>query len=386
MRKNIIVTGPYIPGKSFGGPVKSLLNMVETLSDKYNFHIITGDRDLNAVEPYQDVTVGQWNRVGQANVFYVPKGKELKYIKKILRKVDYDLVYVSSFFAKQSVIIQMLKFLKVIKKPVIVAPRGEFSSGALELKSFKKESFLGLYKMLNIDKRVKYTCSSETDKQDIINVLGDRINISIAGNIVSNTMENKNTRSKKIGKLKIVTVSRIAEIKNIDYSIRLLKELDQMDDRFKEISFDIYGPLEDKDYWAQCLSIYKDVGSRIKVNYKGIVEYDKVVETLSKYHIFLLPSKGENFGHVIQEALLAGCPVLISDQTPWNKLENLNVGYDIELDRQGLFIDALKYYIYMDNNDYQVASTRAVEYGRYKVESQESINEHIEMIDNNIGY
>ena len=35
-----------------------------------------------------------------------------------------------------------------------------------------------------------------------------------------------------------------------------------------------------------------------------------------------LPSKGENFGHIIMESLAASTPVIISDLTPWKDLEN----------------------------------------------------------------
>ncbi len=42
-----------------------------------------------------------------------------------------------------------------------------------------------------------------------------------------------------------------------------------------------------------------------------------VLETLSAYDLFVLPSLGENYGHVVFESLSSGTPVLISDKTPW---------------------------------------------------------------------
>ncbi|MBK5500709.1 hypothetical protein [Peribacillus sp. TH14] len=141
MKKNIIIIGPYLPGKLYGGPVKSILNIVEALSTYYNFYIITGDRDLNATETYKTVGIGSWNTVGKANVFYIPKGKDFNYIRNIIKNLDYDLVYTCSFFSKHSVIIQFLKFFNVIKKPLIIAPRGEFSPGALSIKDKKRKYF-----------------------------------------------------------------------------------------------------------------------------------------------------------------------------------------------------------------------------------------------------
>ena len=35
----------------------------------------------------------------------------------------------------------------------------------------------------------------------------------------------------------------------------------------------------------------------------------------------ILPTKGENFGHVIAESLSASLPVIISQNTPWRNLQ-----------------------------------------------------------------
>lgn len=386
MKKKILIIGPYIPGKSYGGPVKSISNMIETLSEFYDFYVITGDRDLNSEEPYQEVEIGTWNKIGKANVFYVQKGKEVKYIRDLLKQINYELVYTSSLFSKASVIIQLLKWLNIIKKTVIVAPCGEFSSGALAIKASKKKLFLYVYKMMNIHKKVTYVSSSSNDKKDIIKALGEKTNVAIAGNIVIDEIRSINIeRKKQVGQLKIVTLSRISRIKNIDYSLRLLKMLADNDTSFSEIIFDIYGPVEDKEYWKECLSFIVDINDKVKINYMGSIEYSEVVNTLSSYHIFLLPTKGENFGHVIHEAFSAGCPVIISDQTPWKMLKDKTVGYDISLDDEDAFVDAIKYYLFLNENDYKIVSNTASEYGRDRIKNQSSIREHLDMFNHEVS-
>ncbi len=72
---------------------------------------------------------------------------------------------------------------------------------------------------------------------------------------------------------------------------------------------------------------------------------------------------GENYGHVIQEALIGGCPVVISDQTPWRKMDKLNAGYDISLAQEEKFINALQSYVDMNQEQYDAASRMAFEYG-----------------------
>jgi len=50
------------------------------------------------------------------------------------------------------------------------------------------------------------------------------------------------------------------------------------------------------------------------------------MDVLRAAHFSVLLSRGENFSHAIGESLLAGCPVLISDQTPWFFVGEQNAG------------------------------------------------------------
>ena len=96
--------------------------------------------------------------------------------------------------------------------------------------------------------------------------------------------------------------------------------------------FDVYGTLEDRTYWVLCDGIMKQLPVNIVVNYRGVVRPDDVISTLSQYDAFFLPTLGENFGHVVLEALLAGCPVLLSDRTPWRDMPVRRAGFDLPLD------------------------------------------------------
>ena len=49
---------------------------------------------------------------------------------------------------------------------------------------------------------------------------------------------------------------------------------------------------------------------------------------------FVFPTLGENFGHVIAEALSVGCPVLLTADSPWRDLVNNGAGKIIDSDKQ----------------------------------------------------
>ena len=124
-------------------------------------------------------------------------------------------------------------------------------------------------------------------------------------------------------------------MKNLDFILDLFLEIE------KKIEFDIYGPIEDTDYWAFCEEKIKKISTNIIITYKGSVSPNDIQATFANYDLFLFPSRGENYGHVIAESLSAGTRVLISDKTPWNDLKEKNLGWDIKLEDKLGFIDVI---------------------------------------------
>ena len=97
-------------------------------------------------------------------------------------------------------------------------------------------------------------------------------------------------------------------------------------------------------------------------SYAGAAPHSQVASIMAEHDLFLFPTHGENYGHVIVEALLAGCPVLISDQTPWRRLEAAGVGWDIPLARPDAFRAVLEACVNMDDSMFSTWSARARAY------------------------
>ncbi|AOL94044.1 Glycosyl transferases group 1 [Porphyrobacter sp. LM 6] len=108
------------------------------------------------------------------------------------------------------------------------------------------------------------------------------------------------------------------------------------------MSFTIYGPHEDEDYWALCSAAIARLPANISVSIRGELPQERVAEVLRSFDLFFLPTLGENFGHSIAEALGAGLRVLISDRTMWRNLEREGVGHDLPLDAPEAFIQAIE--------------------------------------------
>ena len=49
----------------------------------------------------------------------------------------------------------------------------------------------------------------------------------------------------------------------------------------------------------KCKKLMNNLPKNIKTTFEGQVQHDKVQNYFSKYDLFIFPTRGENFGHVI---------------------------------------------------------------------------------------
>jgi glycosyltransferase involved in cell wall biosynthesis len=109
------------------------------------------------------------------------------------------------------------------------------------------------------------------------------------------------------------------------------------------VSFDIVGPQEDPAYWRECEALIAAVPPNVAVSYRGAITPEQVFGTLSNYDLFLFPSRGENYAHVIAESISVGTMVLVSQFTPWRNLEEDGVGWDVDLSDTGRFVEVIEH-------------------------------------------
>lgn len=372
--KIIVFSGYYLPGYKGGGPIKSLKNIFEKLSDNINFKLITSDRDLGDSTSYRDIDINHWNSIDNIDVFYSQPG--LKYylqVFEILKKKNYNLVYLNSFFSKKFTLAPLFITL-LLKKEVLIAPRGELSSGALSIKPVKKKLFIRAIKTLGIDKRISFHASTKYEYDDIYSIF-PKTPIYIAENISSKEFAVKlTTRSSSI--IKGVFISRISPKKNLLFTLNTLKHISH------PLIFHIYGPIEDKNYWKECNEIINDLPDHIIVSYKGELKPDEVILKISSYDFFFMPTKGENYGHVIVEALCAGLPLVIADTTPWRNLQEIGIGWDLPLDDINRFIDVIEKLANMSVEDHKKVKNSVLNWAKQRFNQTDAIEANNAMFKN----
>jgi len=336
----------YLPGYKSGGPLRSIVNMVDRLGKDFKFNIITTNHDFGEKEPYRNIKSDEWRTVGNANVFYTSQKKcNIKEINKIINTTEYELIYLNGFFDPTFTIKVLIcrRFNLIKKTKFVIAPRGDLEYGSLRLKYLKKIIYIKLAKFFGLYKELLWQASCETEAEDIKNVMGiEDKNIQIAINLPPKSLpthfETHKKNNDELNVLRIIYLSRLSREKNLDYALQVLQLIST------NINFDIYGTKEDYSYWEKCQKIIDTMPSNVSVNYKGSIENKEVIDTFGKYDLYLFPTSGENYGHSIVESLLAGTPILISDQTPWRNLEKDGLGWDISLNNKERFVHIIEKY------------------------------------------
>lgn len=357
MKKILIVMGGYLPGYKYGGPVQTVKNMTDCLGDEYDFRVLTVDRDYGDNTAYSNIRYDDWNPIGKTKIWYVtPKGFSQDIIQQMEKEID--LFYVFGCFEDYARLIMRMKRAGKLKKPVVMAPMGCFSPGAFRIKYVKKKTYITACKLFGWFRNVVWCVTGEQDQEDVRHIIGEGAMCYIAENIPRQMNQMPEPVYKEKGVLRVVFLSRISPKKNLDYAVEILRNVKG------QVIFDMYGVMEDRAYFSLCEERMNTLPENIVCQYHGEIEPYRTLEIFSQYHVFLFPTKGENFGHVIYEAMAGGCIPVISDQCPWKDLETKQAGRVLPLNDVDAYVDAMQKLIDMDHDEYGQWQKRTAEYAR----------------------
>lgn len=362
----LVVLAHYLPGYKDGGPVRSIKNLTDYLGEEYDIRILTVDRDQKDTKPYENVEPNQWNPVGKAKVWYVPGGKITAAAILEAGKTA-DMIYMWGCFQDYARKVLFLKKRKKIKIPVVIAPMGMLSPGAFRIKYPKKKLYMTWMKACGMFRNIIWSVTDEQEEVAVRRLVSRKADCRIARDLVSFMGEPGEREEKKKGQLKLVFLSRISPSKNLKYVFEVLRNFAVNSE--EKIEFDIYGITEDKDYFKECLQIAEGLPEMIAWEYRGAVSPDEILETFSRYDVLFFPTMSENFGHVIYEAMASGCIPLISDRTPWKELEEKKIGYSIPLEEKQQYLEKLRLFLDMDNQQFIEMRRNALQYAKEVRES-----------------
>ncbi|MFD6565557.1 glycosyltransferase family 4 protein [Micromonospora profundi] len=310
----VLVTSTFFePGFRGGGPVRSVAHILDDASPEVAPVLVTRDRDMGATEAYPGLS-GRWVDRGRARVFYLSRRRPRQWygLWRELRATRFDLLYVNSLWAPMSLVPILAVRLGLLRaKRVMVAPRGECSPGALSLKPGRKRLFVIGWRQVLRSLRVEFHASTEREAADVHRMF-PWATVRINANQTALPPEPAPVPPPAPGPLRLVFVGRIVALKNLALALEALALVR------RPVTLDVYGPTEDAAYWRRCQALLAALPPNVRAEYHGIVAPSDVVDVLADHDALVLPTLGENFGHVIAESLASSCPVICSDRTPWN--------------------------------------------------------------------
>lgn len=347
----------YLPGAKGGGRVTALANLVASLGDKLDISIVTRNHDAGSDSPYESVGTDKWNQIGHAQVFYA-RSISILALRRLANDATVDVIYLNSIFSRLSVRICLLRFLGLVRQPVIISPHGELNAGALLTKRGRKWLFLRAAGRGGFYKRALWHATSDEEKRRILasfpNV--NARDVFIASDPASLPGLTAGARKKIPGQVTFIFMAPIGPHTNLQEAIKFISRLSG------EIGFHIYGPVEDESYWRECSRLLKELPGHVKAEYRGRLEPGDMRAALSEGHFFLFPAWEKNYGYVVIEASSVGCPVICSHPTPWQQAVDAGAAWSIPLANPLDWVAAMQKCVDMDQAGYSQMAMRAQQF------------------------
>ena len=229
---------------------------------------------------------------------------------------NFDIIHYFGGWSFFHLKVLILSFL--LKKKTIIAPMGIYEKWSLTQKKIKKKISLNLYQKFILNRVNAIHVTSESEKESLKKICSNKNIINIPHGTNKIAIQKKKIFQGK--KKKALFFSRLHKKKGISELVETWLKIDN-----SEWELHIYGPDYD--------NFKKKINEKIKKN-KSILLFEPVFKNKDKvfqdYDLFILPSKSENFGYVILEAIQFGLPVLTTNSTPWQIIEKKNVGWIID--------------------------------------------------------
>lgn len=233
----------------------------------------------------------------------------------------YDLVHINTIWTWPSHI--AVTKAKIAGLPIIISPHGMLYPQALKVSSWKKKIIGNWY----VNKDLKTAnCIHATSEEEAKYIREYGLTNPIA--IIPNCLDiskypQPRTTPNPIRRFGFT--GRLNPIKNLDL---LLSAWHMLGTQTNNAELVIIGDGEPS--YVRYLKNYTEQRQMTNVTFTGFLSGSTLRDTVRSLDFQILPSKSENFGMVVPEALICGVPVIASKGTPWQSLEERECGWWIE--------------------------------------------------------
>lgn len=216
-------------------------------------------------------------------------------------------------------------------KPLVISPRGMLEPYSRDRSRWRKRLAYAAFEKANLTAASHLHATSDQEAQAIRQVLPDA-SIIVLPNIV--TMEGTSAdftwTPGEPGRL--LYLGRLDAKKGLDWLVDAWTAVfpDPGSHRLE-----IAGPCG-MGFEAQWLALRARTSGRPDIQWHGAVDGPAKRNLLKRCSTLVLPSRSENFGNVVVEAMMMGRPVIATDATPWQELPKRGIGWRVPATAEGV--------------------------------------------------
>jgi glycosyltransferase involved in cell wall biosynthesis len=235
----------------------------------------------------------------------------------------FDVVHSHSLWAMTSVYPEEVR--RKTGRPFVLSPHGSLSHAAFTSGSWLKSPF---WRFLQRPVAAHAACLHATALSELEDIRSMGLLAPVA--VIPNGVDVPSWRPLTKGqRRKVLFLGRIHPIKQPE---RLIAAWARLEPRFSDWDLDIAGADHDSPGYAKRMKdLARGLGLK-RVRFVGELTGDGKWEAYRTADLYVLPSKSENFGVTVAEALAAGTPVVVTKGAPWSELDPHGAGWWIDDD------------------------------------------------------
>ncbi|OUU26621.1 MAG: hypothetical protein CBB97_07615 [Candidatus Endolissoclinum sp. TMED37] len=326
MKKNSlqIFSESFYPATTFGGPIFSLIGLINDISQDFKVNVFTMniDNKLNKKKLTYSEIENAKTKLGYPIIYsnsYLGRIRlspvfKYNFIKHYLLG---NKIYIQGFF---NWIVLIYAFLSIFykNKKIIIAPRGSLGRWSISQKNIKKKIFILIIKYLLPE--IKFHVTSLEEEKDIQEISKNWITF-ICPNQVSFARPKINEKKKTND---IIAVGRHEKQKGFDILIKNFLEVEKKRKSLKLFIIGVEG--------SQTLYLKQLAKGSKNIKFIDHLSRKELMEVMQNCLALFSTSHYENYGNTILEALSCDALVVIPSHLPWKHISGFTFQYNIQYD------------------------------------------------------
>jgi glycosyltransferase involved in cell wall biosynthesis len=295
----------------YGGPSQAIFQMCRALGTSgVEVLVATTDSDGPGRLPVETSRISSYQDVDTI-FFPVRFTEKFSYSPKLARWLDettpsFDLVHIHAIFSHPSLAAAIA--CQKLGVPYVVRPLGSLDPWSLRQKPWRKQAMwqMSVKRMLQRAAAIHYTSGDERQLAEGPLGLTNGVVIPLGVDLPAAPNQHRQTGPY------VLVLSRLHPKKNLEALIEAFGETTD-DERFSDWRLVIAGDGE-SDYVNKLKMACSNSSARQRIVFAGWVSGAERENLLSGAELLALPSRQENFGLCVAEALAHAVPVIISDR------------------------------------------------------------------------